>query len=469
MTRLRALALIAAFSLAPHLKGLSAPPLDYHFHRQVNTAAVARNYSRNGLNFLTPQIDWAGPYRGKAATEFPFYMWLTGLLWKLGGLGALWGRLLSAAFSMLAAAYLFFFLERRLAFSEALASACLFSLSPLVVYFGRTVQPEALAMAAALAALYHWDRFLDEDRWQHWTAAVFGAFLAVAHKLPYGYCLLTLACLAVSKKGCAVLRKPAVLAAPAACLAGVFAWYRYAAGGAYVVPTNASEFRQLFQYGRLPFFVQFQLVSRLPELVTTWPGMALAAAGARELWTRGQRFFAAWWGTVVLYIVAGGGYTFYHEYTSLPFAPVMAAFMGTGLLALRKRADAPAKRAALAAVLLALPVTSFYRIKHWYGQNFAFLAGAGALADSVSGPDDLFVCTQRANSVYLYYLDRRGWSWDFIDESAAMREELAKRIALGAKFLAAAKPDLTADQRAWIESRYPKVAGDDSFSIYKLR
>jgi len=93
------LALVLAASLLAHARGLFAPPLDYHHHRQVNTAAIARNYHRHGLEFASPRIDWRGDYQGRAATEFPLYMWLVGLLWPLGGLGELWGRLLSALFS----------------------------------------------------------------------------------------------------------------------------------------------------------------------------------------------------------------------------------------------------------------------------------------------------------------------------------------------------------------------------------
>ena len=71
---------IVAVSLIPHLQAISAPMLDYHYHRQCNTAAIAREFLSNGLRFFHPQITWEGPYSGLAATEFPLYMWLMGLL-----------------------------------------------------------------------------------------------------------------------------------------------------------------------------------------------------------------------------------------------------------------------------------------------------------------------------------------------------------------------------------------------------
>ena len=470
MTRRWALGLVVALSLATHAIGLLAPPLDYHFHRQVNTAAIARNYAENGRHFFTPQIDWAGAYRGRAATEFPLYMWLVGVLWPALGLGVAWGRVLSALFSALSAVYLFLFLERRFSFEEALASACLFSLIPVEIYFGRTVQPEALALAATLGAFYHWDRFLDEDRALDWALAIFGAFLAIAHKLPYAYALLTLAALAYAKRGWAAFSRPLVLAAAPLCAALVYAWYKFASTGAYVVPTNAGEFSSLLHYKF--FYVQFQFASRLPELGATWAGMALAVPGAWILWRRRERFLHAWWTTVALYIIAGGAYTFYHEYTSLPFAPVMAAFMGAGLVAGWRRAKAlprPAvQRALLALLVLSMPVMSFFRIKHWYNQNFPFLARAQAAADSVSKPDDLFLCNQRATSVYLYEMRRRGWSFGFADSGTAWLPPVEKAIKDGARFFATAAENYTPEYRAWFDARYPKVYDDGAFLIYKL-
>ncbi len=41
--RARLAAAVCALSLLVHAKGLRAPLLDYHFHRQVNPAAIARN------------------------------------------------------------------------------------------------------------------------------------------------------------------------------------------------------------------------------------------------------------------------------------------------------------------------------------------------------------------------------------------------------------------------------------------
>lgn len=470
MTRRWALALVVAVSLLTHLKGLTAPPLDYHHHRQANTAAIARNFAENGLRFFHPQIDWAGPYRGRTATELPLYMWLTGALWQVLGLGAAWGRILSVLFSACSAALLFLLLERRLSRPEAFWGATLFSFIPLQIYFGRTIQPEALALAGTMGAFYAWDRWLDEGRPAWWLAAVACAFLAIGHKLPYAYSLLVLAGMAWQKRGWKVFKEPAVLAAAPLCAAAVYAWYSYASTGPYVVPSHPDEFKKILLSDRWLFYIQFQFVSRLPELAATWAGMALAVPGAWLLWKRGARFFHWWWTSVALHLIAGGAYTFAHEYTSLPFAPVMASFMGVGLVGGWSRAARkPLARAGLVLLVLAMPAMAAFRIKHWYGQNFKFLAKAEAAASSVSGRDDLFVCNQRAASVYLFEMKRRGWSFDFNEAGDATAGNLQALREQGAKFVATAAENLSLAHRGWLDAHYERVYDDGAFLIYRIR
>lgn len=481
MTRRVRLALVVAASLAAHLKGIASPLLDYHYHRQCNTAAIARNFHRGGLDILKPQVDWEGPQEGRAATELPVYMWLVGLLWPVGGLGELWGRLLSVLFSALTAVYLVLFLERELEPEAAFYAGLLFSFIPLEVYFGRTVQPEAISLFGTMASLYHWDRWLGGRRgWHHWALAVLFAFLAIGHKLPYAYILLPLAYLAWLRRGPEALKNAGVWLAPLAAGLGVWTWYRYASSGVYVVPSHPGEFTSILNYARLPFFVQFQALSRFPELATTYGGLVLFALGLRELvFRRGKAFYAAWFGVIWAFLIAGGGYSFYHEYTSLPLAPVNAAFMGLGLVLLKRKVLALRGEvrtwawAGLSLLVLSIPVHSALRIRHWYRNNYPFLARAKQAADQVSAPGDLFLANTRSSSVYLFYLDRKGWSWDLEELGPSHIGWVEDKIRRGARFFATAKEGpfkgRTGFYAEWFYSRFPVVYDRDGLLIFKLR
>ncbi|MFA6002657.1 MAG: glycosyltransferase family 39 protein [Elusimicrobiota bacterium] len=479
-SRRLALALIAAASLAMHLKGLTTPPLDYHYHRQCNTAAIARNFHEHGLRLFQPQIDWDGPNDGRAATEFPLYMWLMGLLWPWAGLAAVWGRILSAAFSALTACYLFFLVEEDSGRRPAFWAGLLFSCLPLEIYFGRTIQPEAIALCATVAALYHWRQALGPARpWKHWLAATACLFLAVAHKLPAAYVFAPLAWLAWERRGRAMFMDWRVWASPLLAAAGVLAWYCYAKSrGNYVVPTNPTQLQGLLNYSRIGYYMQFQFLSRFPELAATHAGLLFLAAGAWITVRKERRmFYAVWFLSVAAALIAYGGYAFHHEYTSLPFTPVNAALMGIGLSFLVDKAASlrPPRRgqalAGLALLALYMPAYGMFRIKHWYRQSFPALDKAETAAALISAPSDLFLSNERAPSVFLFAMHRRGWWVDLAQPQA--ETGLDDYIRRGARFFAAEKTGIFQDRSGATASRFyarfPVAYDDGKLLIFRLR
>jgi hypothetical protein len=446
-------ALVGALSLLVHAKGLFAPLLDYHFHRQVNTASIARNYAREARPIHRPRVDWDGPEDKLAATEMPAHMWLYGKLWPVFGLGEKWGRLISVLASALTTLLLFAFLEREFGREQALWGAALFTMLPVEVYFGRTVQPEAVALLTLVASLFFWERSLAPDRsWGAWGAAVFCAFIAVGIKLPYAHLLIALAGLTWRRLGRSAFLDWRMWLAGLVAMGGVIAWYLWARTGLYVVPTRGDEYTKLLAYDRVLYFIFFQITSRFPEVTTTYGGLALFAVGVREiLGRRRDIFWMSWLGGVALHLFAMGGYAHYHEYTALPMAPVVAGFIGVGVALLRARVgalpDARRSRAMAGLVLLvvSVPVHAALRINHWYRQGYTYLASAGKAAATVSAPSDLFMTNCQAASVLLYYLDRRGWSDELDSHPQFSDEKINWAAEHGAKFIASEKRGIFSD------------------------
>lgn len=482
---------IVALSALVHLKGIGAPVLDYHSHRQANTAAIARNFYRHSLPPWAPRIDWDGANDGRAATELPVYMWLAGLLWPILGLGAVWGRLLSAACSAATAVLLFELLEKRargpdaetgwLATEPALLAALAFSVLPVEVYFGRTVQPEALALMSTVASFWAADRYLasrGRGAWGWLAMAILGATLAIGHKLPYAYGLGVVALLALSRKGPRATLDWRLWLVPVASLGLVFAWYEFASTGVYAVPTtkDASLFKAILSYERLPYFAFFQVFSRLPELALTYPGLALFALGVqalvieRKLW-----FLAGWWVCVLVDVLAGGGYAHYHDYTALPWAPVNAAFIGAGawrLLGMAGTAGREWLKPAAALLMLGLPAHTALRIHHWYRWTRPELLTASRMVDGVSGPQELWLCNERASSLVLFLIDRRGWSWDVAELGAPGLRGVEEVIAKGARYFLTYKDGIFLDPAhpvsGWFFRRFPVVHDDGKFLVFRL-
>ena len=475
-------AAVCALSLAVHAKGIRAPLLDYHYHRQINTASIARSYFRYRQPLLKPRIDWAGPRHGLAATEFPIEMWLQGKLWPLFGLGEAWGRVLSAIASALTAVLLFLLFEREFGTEAGFFGAALFTVLPVEVYFGRTVQPEAAALLGFVSALYFWDQSLEPSRPAGpWLAAVLSAFLAAGLKLPYTHVFIPLAALTWRRLGRAALTDARTWAAGLFALGGVAAWYIHASAGTSVVPTHGDEFAHYLGYGsRLPYYFQFLIFSRFPELVATYTGLIFFYFGAREVLVRKcDPFWLALFGGSFFHLLVMGSYAHIHEYSCLPLAVGTAGLMGVGLHLLKEKAGtvaAPRRAwaaAGLAFLVAAVPIHAALRVGHWYRQGFEYLARAHEAAGAVSRPDDLFVTNAPALSVVLYYLDRRGWGEDFqfLDEAQAAAL-IDARTREGARFLAAEKLGQFAEPNGalWrlMRARGAPVWDDGALVVFKL-
>ncbi len=434
------LAAVAGLSVLVHLYGLKAPLLDYHFHRQVNTASIARNYAREDRPVHRPRIDWEGPEDRLAATELPLYMYAYGKLWNVGGLGETWGRVLSLLASLLTAVLLFLLLEREFGREPAFYGALLFSLSPLEIYFGRTVQPEALALLGLVSGLYFWTLSLEKTRpWWAVALAGFGVFIAVGHKLPYALVFIPLLALTYRRLKAKTWTDGRMWTAGLASMGLVFAWYTYASRGVYVVPTKGEQFASLFDYKRTLYFAQFLVTSRFLEVVTTYGGMILFLIGARQILIgKKDVFWSAWFFGTLLSIVALGYYGHSHDYTSLPLVPVAAGLMGVGVSALRASKTAWVRAAAFL-LMASVPAHAALRIPHWYKQGLEYRERAAEAAKAVSLETDLFLTCGSAPSVLLYYLDRRGW-WHPLDAGGPEGEAVIEaRRRDGARFVACEK------------------------------
>lgn len=474
---------ILALSLLAHVWGIGSPVLDYHAHRQANTASIARNFHRYDRPPHRPRVDWLGGGPERAATELPLYMWLVGLLWPVFGLAELWGRLLSVAASAATALLLFAALERKpggvgwFETRPAWLAALAFAVLPIEVYFGRTVQPEAFALMSSVAAVWALDRHLAAQgarAWLWWGLAVLAAGSAIGHKLPYAYLLGVLACLALARRGRAALLDPKLWAVPVLVAGIVFGWYRYAAAGIYVVPTtkDTAQFWQLLDYARAPYYACFQVFSRLPELALTYPGAVLLALGIREaVFVRRLWFLAGWWACVLLGLLAGGGYVHDHDYTALPWAPINAAFIGIGAWRLWESSSG-GRRAFALALGLGMPLHAALRINHWYRLSRPEIMAAAPAAAAVSRPDDLFLCNERASSLLLFYIDRKGWSWDLAELGEPGLERVQEVVRAGARFFMTYKDGIFLDRShpvaGWFFARYPVAYEDDRFLIFRL-
>lgn len=163
--------LIIAFVF--RLYKINNPVADFHSWRQADTAAVARNYTRDGLDLLHPRYnDLSNIQTGKEnpqgyrMVEFPIYNALNAVMYMALPFVSLevWGRIISILSSLVSIAVVYYFLVKEHSRSAAVVGSILFATFPFFVFFSRVILPDMNAVGFAMLSLFFLYLFTDTDK-----------------------------------------------------------------------------------------------------------------------------------------------------------------------------------------------------------------------------------------------------------------------------------------------------------------
>src|SRR4029077_13531947 len=91
-----AVVVIIVLGFAVRAATFKSPLLDHHAWRQADTGAVSRNFARDDLNPLHPQVDWRGNLpSGRIETGFELFAFLVALLSMPAGVSPGGGRVVA--------------------------------------------------------------------------------------------------------------------------------------------------------------------------------------------------------------------------------------------------------------------------------------------------------------------------------------------------------------------------------------
>lgn len=221
----------AALATALRLVQIQAPILGVHSWRQADTAGLARNFHEQHLPLWLPQVDWGGAGSGFAETDFPIYSYAVGVLYDLFGVHEALARLLSLACSVGALLLLQRLGSRLLGPEAGWWGALTFAVVPLSVFYGRSVQPEALLLLAASLTLERGVAWHDHGRARDLALVGLGLGLASLIKvLPLFWLGIPLLWLGWCRHGRQLLRRPGPWLVLLAVVAVTALWYAHAHG-----------------------------------------------------------------------------------------------------------------------------------------------------------------------------------------------------------------------------------------------
>ncbi len=460
------------------LPGLSSPPTDIHHVRQSDTASIARNFVREGIDLLRPRIDWAGPDAGTVESELPLYTAATAALWRVSGTtGLAWPRGLSILAWLLGAAALFVLVRRRLE-GPQWAYLALFLFSPLALAFSRTVQPDALALCLLLWSLERADAAGDRDRGGLAVAASAGLLggLAVASKGTLAFAVPLVLLLAVGRGGRAGLSRAATSAVPLVLLPAAWYWHAHAhlgVDGATFGLWGAGAHK----WGGPGIWFGVDtwraLMGTLVSHTITPVGVVLVLAGVAA--ARGRPGLRPWalglgLGLVAMVLVAEGFVL--HNYYQLLLVPFASVLAGAGALELRRRATASGPGTVAVLLMLLLALGAFSALQGLVFARDALLRDArievAGLALSYVVPlGHSLVVVDRHPQTLLYATDRRGWHRTEVSYGDVLQLE-----DIGAEYLL-----LTETSPSWrdpglltsLEDERPLVARSPGWLLFQLQ
>ncbi|PIS16097.1 hypothetical protein COT62_00150, partial [Candidatus Roizmanbacteria bacterium CG09_land_8_20_14_0_10_41_9] len=154
---------ILIVALGFRLYKINTPLADFHSWRQVDTASVARNFARGGLDLLHPRYDDLSDTQsgkdnpnGYRFVEFPLYNAMFAITYRAFPSIPLevHGRLVSIFFSLIIIAILYYFGLSESGRATAIISSVTYAVFPFFVFFSRVVLPETTALSFAFLSLF---------------------------------------------------------------------------------------------------------------------------------------------------------------------------------------------------------------------------------------------------------------------------------------------------------------------------
>jgi len=360
--------LLAAFLLVSALPRAADVwrPVDgttWNTWREVDVAAIARNFYREGGNILLPRIDWRGDGPGFVESEFPLYPWTVAGMYRLFGPHEELARLLSLGLAM-ATSVVFFFLARMLLPPAGLLGALAFwAVNPLGARMATSVQPEPLMALAVLAAVYFFALWLRDARWRLYAVALFFTVLAVLAKLPALYLGVFFAALVLDRFGLRALRRLDVWAFAAVTVLATLLWYLHARDLFRAYGNSLGASNEAYRFITWSGFIdnaRWTIPGNLRnEIGGVWtvPGALLGVLGLAGRRGDGTRRFVLLWlaALATFYLVAGRTtgqqWALYYHVASIP-AAALAIGLGVDEVArAAARWECPRATASLALVV----------------------------------------------------------------------------------------------------------------------
>ena len=473
------LSLILILGLALRLYKINIPLADHHSWRQADTAAVARNFIKEGFDFFHPRIDnmtimtqsgLPNPER-LFLVEPPIYQTIIAGFYHFFGVNEALARLVSILFSLGAIVFLYLLVKVKTNQWIGLLSAFFMAVLPYSIFYSRVVLPEPMMLFAITGMFYFFNRWLDEQDLKIFLIAVFFTVLAMLTKSFPLFLVLPLFYLVFAKWQWDFLKQKKLWLLVALSILPLIGWRLWISNFPEGIPSNM----WLFNLGGIrfrPAFFRWLFAERMGNMILGYWGLALLVLGLALKPFKKEGLFFHWWFLafiVYLFVFAAGNVT--HDYYQIPFIPIASIFLAKGSWWLIK---APSKYfskflslAVLAICLVFMLAFSWFEIRGFYLiQGGVDLAGKAV--DELTDKNSLVLTGDSNDVTLLYNTNRYGWTGGYASYFPNEKTTIERVKSMGGNIYVTTKFEPGSEFGRYMLEKYQVIKQTDQYIIFAL-
>ncbi|MBI5449441.1 glycosyltransferase family 39 protein [Candidatus Gottesmanbacteria bacterium] len=466
-----AIAIVIMVAVAARFYHITGSVADWHSWRQVDTAAVARNFVKFGFDPFRPRFDDLSNIpsgkdnpSGWRMVEFPLYQSMAYGIWRLapGVPMEIMLRLVTVGASVGTLIILYVLMAATAGKLAAFFGAFCYAVLPYSIYYGRVILPDPLMVFWAVLSVYL--VFLATEKKRDWgfmlCAGIAGAFALLAK--PMGlFLLLPIPYLMLRRNGFSIYSFIRMLVYSLICLFPLFWWRQWI----LQYPEGIAVYGWLFNEGNIRFkgaWFYWLFAKRVGELILGYWGLIPFGIGMLLVSSKKEGWLFRLWviGGLLYFIVIARG-NVQHDYYQILLIPIICVYLGKGFAFLFSNAVfSKAVSYQLSAIsFLLLFSFSWYTARTYYWINRPEIVEAGKAADSLLPAGAKVIASYNGDTSFLYQTNRQGWPLGF---------EIDKKIEAGATHYVTVSPTDNDGETMALASRFTVLVRNERYAIIDL-
>lgn len=471
------LSVILIVGLIVRMYKVNTPLADFHSWRQADTAAVSRNFVRNGFNLLSPRYDDLSNFQsglenpeGYRFVEFPVYNAIFAATYKIAPVAPIevHGRIVSIIFSLLVVAILYYLLLKETGRIGAVFAAATYATLPTIVFWSRVVLPDVMAVSTSFISfffLYKWVEEKSKIQWVYFTLSLLLFTVSLLVKPTVIFFAIPLAYLFFRKYGVSVLRNPVAYLFFIISIVPFALWRNYIKAHPEGIPASSWLITTVNTYeGQRtiflrPAFFRWIFFERINNIAL---GGYLTFLFLLGVVSQTKKYFLySILAASILYLFVFEGGNVQHEYYQILIYPALAIFIGVGVDFLyTKKQEFTSVALSTAVVIICFALAyyfSYYKVKDYYNIPNDLIQ-ISSIIKTFTSPSDKIVTDRMGDTTLLYLSDRKG--------APGMSKSPEEFKTMGYKYLVTASKDLIKDVETKQTGRI--VFQNDQFTLFEL-